>query len=121
MLRTCSHCGVVPEDHICPHRKIRKNYSDADDIRKTNRWHRKSLEIRERDNFLCKVCINEVYNTKIKYNSNDISVHHIVPLEEDSRLAFENNNLISLCRYHHELAERGDIPRNELKDMINEK
>lgn len=120
MLRTCSHCGIVSGNHICPYRKTRKKYSDANDIRKTNKWHKKSLEIRERDNFLCRVCLLDIYDTKIKYNSNDISVHHITPLEEDNNIAFNDDNLISLCRYHHELAEIGKIPREELNKIVVE-
>ena len=53
----------------------------------------------------------KAYNTVEEYNSAGLEVHHIVPLEEDESLAYDWANLITLCRYHHELAERGEIPR----------
>lgn len=48
----------------------------------------------------------------------ELSVHHIVPLEENFDLALEEENLITLCREHHEQAEKGVLNRAELKMMI---
>lgn len=118
MLKTCSHCGIVSDTHVCPHKRVKKKYSEANDIRKTSKWHKKSLEIRERDNYLCRVCMLNKYNTVMKYNPNDLSVHHIIPLEVDNTKAFDNNNLITLCRYHHDMAECGDIPTDELLEIV---
>ena len=28
------------------------------------------------------------------------------------------DNLITLCRYHHEMAEAGEIPREELQEIV---
>lgn len=120
MLKTCSYCGIVSDTHICPHKRTKKKYSTANDIRKTSKWHKKSLEIRERDNYLCRVCMLDKYNTLLKYNPNDLSVHHIIPLEVDDTKAFDNNNLITLCRYHHEMAECGEIPSDELIRIVRE-
>ena len=44
----------------------------------------------------------------------DISVHHIIPLAEGGEL-LDEDNLITLCRYHHEQAEKGKISRRELQ------
>ena len=120
MLKTCSRCGIVPYNHVCPYRVKRKNKTIANDIRKTNKWHKKSIEIRERDNYLCRICRLNLYNTIRQYNSEDISVHHIVPIEEDNTKAFDNNNLITLCSYHHELAESDEIPKEELLKIVKE-
>lgn len=120
MLKTCSKCGIVSDTHVCPYKRIKKKYSEANDIRKTSKWHKKSLEIRERDNFLCRVCMLDKYDTVLKYNPNDLSVHHIIPLEVDDSKAFNNDNLITLCRYHHEMAERGGIPKEELLKIVRE-
>ena len=73
MYKTCKYCGIVPEDHECPHRRPRKNYQrdgKAGDFRKTYKWTKKSEEIRERDKYLCQVCIRNKYNTinTINYN-----------------------------------------------------
>ena len=47
----------------------------------------------------------------------DVEVHHITPLNEDYDLRLDNDNLICLCRYHHELAEKGQISRDLLKKL----
>ncbi|WP_235786707.1 hypothetical protein [Schinkia azotoformans] len=72
---------------------------------------------------MCQVCIRELYNTSIKYNYTDIQVHHVIGLQEgeegwDRRL--DNSNLISLCPYHHGMAEHGEISKQELFEIINE-
>ena len=44
----------------------------------------------------------------------DLSVHHIEPLEERLDLRLENDNLVTCCSRHHEMAEAGKIPREYL-------
>ena len=29
MLKTCSHCGIVPQDHICPYRKYKNDFENS--------------------------------------------------------------------------------------------
>lgn len=117
---TCSRCGIVPRGHICqykPYRKVERN-SQADKFRKTKAWLRKSIEIRQRDKYLCKVCINNLYHTIQQYNFNKLEVHHIVPLHENYNKRLDNDNLITLCKYHHNMAEVGEITREELCNLI---
>ena len=123
MLKTCSKCGIVPEEHICPYKRQRKTERDskADKFRKTKIWTRKSLEIRQRDRNLCIVCINNLYNTIFQYNYDKLEVHHITPINEDYNKRLDNDNLITLCNYHHKLAEDGYIPREELYRLIDRK
>lgn len=123
MLKTCSKCGIVPEDHICPYKRYRKKEKDskADKFRKTKIWTKKSLEIRQRDRNLCIVCINNLYNTIFQYNYDKLEVHHITPINEDYNRRLDNDNLITLCNYHHKLAEDGYIPREELYRLIDRK
>jgi hypothetical protein len=45
-------------------------------------------------------------------------VHHIVPLAEDLGRGLDMDNLITVCDYHHRLAEEGEIPRTVLTDII---
>ena len=120
MLKTCSKCGIVPEGHICPYRTYKKKNKDskADKFRKTKAWTNKSLEIRVRDKYLCRVCINNLYNTINTYNYNKLEVHHITPVNEDYNKRLDNDNLITLCNYHHKMAEVGDISREELYRLI---
>ena len=112
MKKTCNICGIVDYNHVCPYKKKQKKKSVANTIRQTNRWHKKSQEIRERDNYLCRICRLNLYNTIKQYNSDDIGVHHIISLEEDDTKAFDNN--------HHELAEDGTIPKQELLKIIGD-
>ena len=120
MLKTCSRCGIVPQNHICPYKHYRNkdNNNQANKFRKSKAWTRKSIEIRERDNYLCQVCIRNLFNTIQTYNYNKLEVHHIVPIHEDYDLRLENDNLITLCCYHHKLADNGQIPRALLSKII---
>lgn len=69
---------------------------------------------------MCQICIRELHNTKDKYNTKELSVHHNIPITENIDIALDNNNLITLCRYHHELAESNKIKRKEIQKIINE-
>lgn len=117
---TCSRCGIVKRGHICDKKKPRNNTRDskADKFRKTKAWINKSLEIRQRDRYLCVVCINNLYHTINTYNYNKLEVHHITPINEDYNKRLDNDNLITLCNYHHKMAERGDIPKEELYKLV---
>lgn len=121
MKKTCKYCGVVDEGHICPHRKPRQKSGsrETDRFRKTKVWTNKSLEIRQRDKFLCQVCLRNLYNTLSFLNFKTVEVHHITPIEEDYNRRLDNDNLISLCSYHHKMAEKGDIPRDILYKIVN--
>ena len=114
---------VVSEDHICPHRKPRnyKKDSKADKFRKSKAWINKSIEIREKSKYLCSVCMENKYHTINTYNYDKLEVHHIVSINEDYDKRLENSNLICLCNFHHKMAEKGDIPREELLELAEKR
>ena len=120
-LVTCRYCGIVPRGHRCPHKKSRQKDDDrqSDRFRKTKAWTQKSIEIRQRDRYLCQCCLNNLYNTIDWLNYKTVEVHHITPLQEDYNRRLDNDNLISLCSYHHKMADKGDIPRNVLYDLVS--
>lgn len=122
MLKTCKHCGVVDENHICPHRKSRQKSGDrqSDKFRSTIGWQRKREEIKTRDKYLCQVCLRNRYNTLNLLNFKTVQVHHITSIQEDYNRRLDNDNLISLCAYHHKMAEEGQIPRAELYEIVAE-
>ncbi|MGG7058721.1 HNH endonuclease [Clostridium tertium] len=123
MLKSCKYCGRIHDSkYICPSKPIRKTYkkTEEDKFRNTQAWKKKRNYIKDRDKGLCQVCIRKLYNTLKQYNYKDIEVHHITPLREDYELRLDDDNLISLCKYHHELAENGEIPRELLRSMIEE-
>ena len=122
MLKTCKHCGVVDENHVCPHRKSRQKSGDrqSDRFRKTKGWTDKSIEIRQRDKYLCQICLRNRYNTLTFLNYKTVEVHHITPINEDYNRRLDNDNLISLCKYHHTMADKGQIPKVELYEIVEE-
>jgi len=130
MLITCRYCGKVHErSYDCgrrPKRKYNKGYIRRDEreakFRRSEAWKQKSLEIRRRDNFLCQVCSRRMHvsteDRTLVYEG--LSVHHAVPiyLAWDRRL--DDDNLITLCSRHHEMAERGEIGLDEINEIIRE-
>ena len=44
-----------------------------------------------------------------------------IEIEEDYDKRLDSDNLITLCRYHHEMAEKGNISRKELQTIIENK
>lgn len=118
MLKTCSICGTIHDMNIVCKRSTTKKKSKANSFRKTNKWTEKSKSIRKRDKYLCKVCLSGKYDTNYKYTYKELEVHHIVPIEEDYSMRLDSNNLITLCRMHHEMAEKGQISREELRSLI---
>ena len=118
MLKTCSICGKIHDfNQVCT-RSCNKKDTKASKFRKTNRWTQKSRSIRTRDKYLCRVCLSGKYETPYRYTYKELEVHHIVPIEEDYSKRLDSNNLITLCRMHHEMAESGEISREELLEMV---
>ena len=116
MKRYCSRCGTfhdVNYKHPEPKRKRKKKHTEQSKFRSTNAWKEKSVDIRERDKFLCQLCLmNNVITTK------GLSVHHIDSVSEawDSRL--DDENLITLCNEHHKMAEDGLVSKELLKEIV---
>ena len=100
--------------------ETKKEVTEADRFRWTSLWHRKREEIKKRDLYLCQICIRELYNTVTKYNMNDLSVHHNTPINEAYNRRLDNDNLITVCSYHHEMCESGEIPREAVQKIIDE-
>ena len=122
MLKACGKCGQIHDrKHICtPSQKYKKYKSDKriDDFRNSQAWKDKTKEIKARDGHMCQACLHELPGTMIKYNGRHLSVHHITPLKADFERRFDNDNLITLCRCHHEQAERGTIPAAVLRKLL---
>lgn len=106
-------------NHQCYKNRQVRGLSKADKLRKTYKWHQKSLSIRNRDKNLCRCCIANIYDTRMIYNFDTLEVHHIIPLEENISLAFDDDNLITLCCYHHKLSDNNIIPRHILQKLID--
>ena len=111
----------MPEDHICPYRKhrVKDRSEEADKFRKSTKWTNKSIKIRQRDKYLCQLCIRNLYNTFNQYTYKGVEVHHIVPINEDYSKRLDDDNLISLCQMHHKMADNGEIPREVLQKIVS--
>ncbi len=123
MKRACSKCGKIHDrNFICGSNNTAQSRAEsiAYSFRNRQVWKRKSEEIRERDLNLCQVCVRGLYGTRKRLNSRGLSVHHIIPLVVDFDKRLDNANLITLCSYHHELAESGRIPASELLKLAAE-
>jgi 5-methylcytosine-specific restriction enzyme A len=122
MLKSCSYCGGIHKrGQQCPSKpKQQKNITHVDKFRWTRKWKVKREHIKQRDKYLCQVCIRERYNTQQRYNFTNIQVHHIIPIVEKWNRRLDDTNLISLCSYHHKMAEDGKIPKQELWDIVFE-
>ena len=119
MKRTCQYCGRIHDyNYDCPMKpkpKVKRD-KDIDIFRGGKQWKAKRAEILERDKGLCVVC-----RLGIECEPDLIpasSVHHITPLAENIGKALDDDNLISLCAYHHELAESGTISAEDLRRAI---
>lgn len=120
--KSCKYCGKThEEDYKCKNRPVkRKRIDESIYFRNSQSWQNKRKKIRERDNYLCQVCIRNLYNTERRYNYEGLQVHHAVPLNADKTLKLDDSNLITLCEYHHYLCDRGVIPYSEVKKIIDE-
>ena len=122
MFSICIYCGRIHgESFICSKNPLkRKKIDDAVRFRNSSEWNRKRLEIRARDNYLCQICIRELYGTRRKYNCEGLQVHHVVPINLDEEGRLDDNNLITLCSMHHAMCDRGDIPYDKVKEIIKQ-
>ena len=122
MLKSCQYCGRIhPKNYDCGRKPKRINRdTKAYRFHRTQAWQDKSIEIRRRDHYLCQCCIRLMHGTMRKHNYDDLSVHHIVPIAEDYEQRLDDDNLITVCCHHHEMAESGQIDREVLHEIAKE-
>ena len=115
MFKACSRCGKIHStSYICPYKRA---YSGDDKkLRSQYSWTQKSQEIREKANYLCEVC-----RDKGLYTYEGIEVHHIIKVRDDKSLLLDNNNLICLCKYHHMQADNGEIDKDYLYKLVEQR
>lgn len=117
-LKACPYCGRIHErGYRCPRKPVHKTErTEAERGRYTKAWRDKAKEIKERSRYLCAACLADGV-----YTYDTLEVHHIVPLRERPDLLLDDDNLICLCRRHHEMAESGGIPQQDLYKMVEER
>lgn len=85
-----------------------KEYSNCYNSTKWKKVREKALE---QTNYMCAICLELG-----KYNYKDIQVHHLEKIKENKNKIFELDNLIPLCREHHNQVE--GLNKNEIKNYI---
>ena len=121
LLVTCQYCGRIHEKNFdCGKKPKYKKITYVDKFRWSRSWKDKSKQIKERDKYLCQACIRNMKGTVQQYTHEQLSVHHIVPISEDYDKRLDDDNLITLCSVHHELAEAGELLRQELLEAAEE-
>lgn len=129
MLKSCKYCGRLHDfNAVCPHkpkqkyryskRKITDDNREIYKFRNSKLWQSKRESIKRRDNYLCLACLNGLNGTVKKLNTVGLSVHHIIPLAVDFDKRLDDDNLITLCSLHHEMAESGEIPAEVLRELL---
>ena len=118
MKKLCPICGKLHSlGETCkPYVHIADKLTEQRKFRNSTAWKKKREEIKERDKYLCAYCLR----VDRVITRDNLEVHHIVKISasEEGRLC--TDNLITLCRYHHEMAEKNIIGKEELFKLVNE-
>ena len=117
LLKSCKYCGRIHDTkYVCANKPsyYPKSSTEATRVHNSFKWNKTREIVRRRDAYACAYCLKEK-----RINCVDIEVHHIVPINEDNSKEYDLGNLITLCRRHHELAEKGLIDKQELLDIVS--
>lgn len=124
MLVSCKYCGRSHDrGAVCPSRPKRKEVKEVTDLtrfRSSKPWRTMRTQIKQRDRLLCQVCIRGLFHTYQRITIDTLEVHHIRPLAKAWAYRLDPYNLITLCKYHHTMADMDRIPTNALFDIVKE-
>ncbi len=125
MKKACQYCGKIHKiGYICPKKpmntaKYKKPVNSKEKFRGRQVWKNKREEIRRRDMNVCRLCLTGEFTPdhRPRIVTEGLSVHHIVPLENDYDYRLDNDWLITLCPSCHELAEAGKVSAGYLHGL----
>lgn len=115
MLVSCSRCGRIHKRGECPVKRTYKK-DDSDRLRNKYAWRKKREQIKEDALGLCEVC-----KALGVYTYDNLEVHHITKLKDNSNGLLEDDNLITLCVYHHKQADSGEIDADYLRELAKQR
>lgn len=122
MLKSCKYCGGIHTvGYICskkPAITSTKKQTKESIFRSSYDWKQKRKYILKRDNYLCQACLTNLQGTTKHLNFENLSIHHIKSLKDDFNLRLDDDNLITLCPLHHEMAEKNTISADLLRKLI---
>ena len=119
MKKACQYCGKIHDKNFrCEKAPEYERGNSEDKFRWSYEWKCKREYIKRRDRYLCRACFCGLQGTLKRLNNSDLSVHHIIPLKIDFSKRLDDDNLITLCAAHHEMAESGEISAETLMKAI---
>lgn len=107
-----SLCDECKSKYIKEKKKYIKD-KDAEKLIKSSRWKKVRQRVLLRDK-CCVLCLKRDILT-----TNKLQVHHIVKRTENKDLAFDLNNLVTVCPVCHEELEK--LSANQQKELLNYK
>lgn len=116
MYRSCSRCGKIhPVGVQC---SVGREYRGGIErrMRSSWDWQKKSLAIREKAQHMCEVCRDQG-----RYTYTGLEVHHIDRVADQPDRLLDDTNLICLCTEHHKQADRGEIEKNYLFELVKKR
>lgn len=102
---------------------------DVKKIYNSRQWKIKRLDVLSRDRFECQDCKKRLKDASaegIRLTGDDarirpaVEVHHIKELKDYPELAFNDDNLISLCTQCHNLRHGRELPRRKKKKLVSQ-
>lgn len=115
-LKSCSKCGKIhARGYKCNVGRVYGKTSE-NKLRSSYAWTKKAKQIKADAMGLCEVC-----RAQGIYNYDNLEVHHITKLSEDHNGLLDDDNLITLCVYHHKQADAGEIDANYLRELVRER
>ena len=115
-LKACSRCGKIhPRNYNCTVGRIYQK-TDESKLRSRYAWTKKAKQIKNDDKGLCLVC-----KAQGVYTYDNLEVHHITKVRDDESKLLDDDNLITLCVYHHKLADAGEINAEYLRKLVAER
>ena len=115
-LKSCSKCGKIhPRGVKC---EIGRKYQSSQErkLRSTYMWTKKAKQIKADAMGLCEVC-----RAQGLYTYDGLEVHHITKLKDEPSGLLEDDNLITLCVYHHKQADDGELDADYLRELVKER
>ena len=113
MYKSCSRCGKIhPYNYKC---NVGRVYNGGQERKQRNTyaWHLKAKQLKEKSNHLCEVCKDQGV-----YTYDNLEVHHINKVKDSPEKLLDDCNLITLCVEHHKLADKGQIDKNYLLNLV---
>ena len=116
MLVSCSKCGKMHQrGYKCTKGRIYTK-TNENRLRSSYAWTKKAKQIKADALGLCEVC-----RAQGLYTYDDLEVHHIEKLRDNPNGLLEDDNLITLCVYHHKQADAGEISAEYLTKLVKER